>query len=62
MYVEASGRSNNEKAVMYSPFYQSLDNLCLGFFYHMYGRQIGTLNVFTKVGNTCTYMVNRKAY
>lgn len=50
LYVEASGRGNNERAVMYSPFYQSLDQLCLGFYYHMYGRQIGTLNVYTKVG------------
>lgn len=48
LYVEASGRGNNERAVMYSPFYQSLDQLCLGFYYHMYGRQIGTLNVYTK--------------
>lgn len=48
LFIEASGRLNNNKAVIYSPFYQSLRHLCVGFYYHMFGRQTGTLNVYTK--------------
>lgn len=49
LFIEASGKNSNQKAVIYSPFYQSLGHLCVGFYYHMFGRQTGTLNVYTKV-------------
>ncbi|XP_046603681.1 MAM and LDL-receptor class A domain-containing protein 2-like [Neodiprion virginianus] len=50
LYTEASGRTENHTARIVSPLYSS--NLteagCFSFWYHMYGRTIGTLNVFVK--------------
>lgn len=48
-YIESSYRSNGTKALLNSPIF--VKNLaapggCLQFYYHMYGEDIGTLNVY----------------
>ncbi|XP_013394481.1 uncharacterized protein LOC106161945 [Lingula anatina] len=48
MYVEASGRVKGDKARMTSTKYFANDHQCVQFHYHMYGRDMGTLNVYTK--------------
>ena len=47
MYIETSApRRPNDRARLTSPSYPAAtDNECLQFYYHMYGRNIGTLNV-----------------
>ncbi|XP_013393211.1 MAM and LDL-receptor class A domain-containing protein 1 [Lingula anatina] len=52
MYVEASSpRKNGDKAQLVSPVYSTTTQYqCLQFWYHMFGRNIGTLNVYLKVG------------
>ncbi|XP_013397767.1 MAM and LDL-receptor class A domain-containing protein 1-like [Lingula anatina] len=52
MYVEASSpRRNGDKAQLVSPVYSTTTQYqCLQFWYHMFGRNIGTLNVYLKVG------------
>ena len=49
MYIEASVKAPRQKAIMYSPKYRGFKELCVGFHYHMFGRHVGTLNVYTKV-------------
>ncbi|KAH3785222.1 hypothetical protein DPMN_163307 [Dreissena polymorpha] len=48
MYIEASGRSKGHAARMSSPRYRGLQPQCIEFYYHMYGRQTGTLTVYSK--------------
>ena len=47
MYIETSApRRPNDKARLTSPSYPAAtDSECLQFYYHMYGRHIGTLNI-----------------
>ncbi|KAL4232405.1 hypothetical protein ACF0H5_009973 [Mactra antiquata] len=49
MYIEASGQSKGNKARMKTPKYRGLNSQCIEFFYHMYGRNTGTLTVLSKV-------------
>lgn len=49
MFIEASSRGKGQNAILYSPKYRSLSEQCLEFHYHMYGRNVGTLNVYTRV-------------
>ncbi|XP_066300034.1 MAM and LDL-receptor class A domain-containing protein 1-like [Branchiostoma lanceolatum] len=51
MYTEASGKQQGDVARLVSPE-QTTDpsGQCLQFYYHIYGNQIGTLNVYTQVG------------
>ncbi|KAK2172569.1 hypothetical protein NP493_941g00005 [Ridgeia piscesae] len=49
MYVEATRTQRNPKALLTSPHFRGMDDQCVEFFYHMYGRHIGTLNVFSYV-------------
>lgn len=47
MYIESSSRSENDTARLISPVYNATQtDTCFQFFYHMYGRSIGTLRVY----------------
>ena len=48
MYVEVSGKKKGDKATLESPYYSRRRSQCLEFWYHMYGINVGTLNVYTK--------------
>ncbi|GFS00411.1 MAM domain-containing glycosylphosphatidylinositol anchor protein 1 [Elysia marginata] len=48
MYIEASAKGRGSNAILYSPLYRGMSEQCLEFFYHMYGRHIGTLNVYAQ--------------
>ena len=46
MYIETSSpRVKGDNAKLDSPLLQFSGNMCLKFYYHMYGATIGTLNV-----------------
>ena len=48
MYVEATGRSAGQKAQLLSAKYTptpGVSTFCYFFYYHMYGDQMGTLNI-----------------
>jgi len=46
MYIEtAYPREEGDKAILNSPKLQFSGSMCLKFYYHMYGSDIGTLNV-----------------
>lgn len=50
MYVEASGFTKGEKTSLSSNYYRSqTSSQCLTFWYHMRGKDIGTLNVYTGI-------------
>lgn len=58
MYIEATYPSEGDNAKLNSPKLHFSGNMCLVFFYHMYGASMGTLNViingnkvFTASGN-----------
>lgn len=49
MYIESSSRIENQTARLFSPLYRgNISDGCFVFFYHMYGRSIGTLNIYMK--------------
>lgn len=49
MYIESSSRNENDTARLISPVFDALDTeVCLEFFYHMFGATIGSLRVFVK--------------
>lgn len=54
MYIETSfPQQENDQARLISPEYTiTSGGSCLQFFYHMWGRSTGTLNVFLKEGTT----------
>lgn len=49
MHLEASAKGRGHTAVLKSPTYKSFTAQCVQFYYHMYGRHMGTLNVYTQV-------------
>ena len=49
MYIEASAKKPGMKATLLSPQYRGLRKQCAQFYYHMFGRTVGTLSVHTKV-------------
>ena len=52
MYIETSApRRQGDKARLISPIYQPTYGRCMTFFYHMHGRGMGTLNVYSKQQN-----------
>ena len=59
MYIETSSpRVSGDNAKLNSPSLKFSGNMCLGFFYHMYGSDIGSLKVsingkevFSRSGN-----------
>jgi hypothetical protein len=62
MYIEATYQSTGDNAKLQLAVPRGKSSSCLTFFYHMYGRSTGTLNVFngnvkifTKSGNQGNY-------
>ena len=51
MYIETSAGVANSKAHLESPVVTPTNPQCLRFWYHMYGANIGTLNVFVKTNS-----------
>ncbi|KAK7473655.1 hypothetical protein BaRGS_00035133, partial [Batillaria attramentaria] len=51
MYMEADNHTPNQKARLMSPAYPGSGTKCLEFWYNMYGRDMGILNVYIKNGN-----------
>jgi len=47
MYFDATQPARGTKARMLSARYYGYTDQCVQFFYHMHGRHIGTLNVYT---------------
>ncbi|XP_050391165.2 MAM and LDL-receptor class A domain-containing protein 2 [Patella vulgata] len=53
IYIEASNQVENDKARIESPeIIQSTSTQCLSFWYHMYGEDMGDLNVYIKTNQT----------
>ena len=48
MYIETSNAPPNTEAKMYSPWYYNYGQSCVQFFYHMFGAQIGELNILIR--------------
>ena len=49
MYIETSGSlAVGSNAFLISPWFARTSGSCLEFFYHMKGKTIGTLNVYTE--------------
>ena len=55
MYIETSSpRQRGDNAKLNSPKLQFAGNMCLTFYYHMYGADIATLNVTINGNNAFT--------
>lgn len=53
MYIESSKKQLNDKARLISPLLKkNSPDICVTFWYHMYGQTIGSLNVYAKVGRS----------
>ena len=53
MYTESSApRRRGQKARLIGPSQPPTTGSCLQFYYHMYGTTMGTLNVYTRTGNS----------
>ncbi|KOC65100.1 MAM domain-containing glycosylphosphatidylinositol anchor protein 1, partial [Habropoda laboriosa] len=50
LYIEASGRLENDTARIISPIYNAsyTESGCFSFWYHMYGATVGALNIYFK--------------
>ncbi len=53
MYIEATGQSPGDNAKLELAVPGNNSSACLKFYYHMYGWDMGTLNVFN--GNTTIF-------
>ncbi|KAF7253480.1 MAM domain-containing glycosylphosphatidylinositol anchor protein 1 [Varanus komodoensis] len=52
MFIEASApRVKDDKARLISPMYNMTARFCISFYYHMYGKHIGSLNLLVHVKN-----------
>ena len=49
LYIEASNRQAGDKARLQSGWFLHAPELCLQFWYHMYGEDIGSLNIYIGV-------------
>ncbi|XP_069133150.1 MAM and LDL-receptor class A domain-containing protein 1-like [Argopecten irradians] len=52
VFTESSNRRPNQKALLQSVQVQQTGPHCLSFWYHMYGSNIGTLNLYVQTGAT----------
>lgn len=53
MYIEASSpRTKGHKSWLQSKVYTPTLGRCLSFWYHMYGQDVGNLNILIKTSNT----------
>ena len=60
MIIDASYKNNGTQARLTSPTYTKLsDTGCLTFWYHMWGADMGTLNVAMKKGGEITYLFTK---
>ncbi|CAH0697607.1 unnamed protein product [Spodoptera exigua] len=59
MYIESTGRIENETARLLSPVYDAelAKNGCFIFYYHMYGRSMGGLRVYQKPDRVPMYQL-----
>ncbi|CAH1155518.1 unnamed protein product [Phaedon cochleariae] len=49
MYIESSSKNENDTARLLSPVYDKMDGeVCIEFFYHMFGSTIGSLRVYLR--------------
>ena len=46
MFIDSSKQTSNEVARFWSPSYPATTGQCIEIFYHMYGADIGTLNIY----------------
>ena len=54
LYIEASNRQNGDRARLRSDWFILTQELCLQFWYHMYGKDVGSLNVLIKIKDSET--------
>ncbi len=55
MYVESTRKLPGNKARLRSPRYQGYQAQCVEIYYHMYGQDVGTLNIYTVVSKYFTF-------
>ncbi|XP_022094256.1 MAM and LDL-receptor class A domain-containing protein 1-like isoform X2 [Acanthaster planci] len=57
LFIEASGRRQNDMARVATPVFPASTNVCLmRFWYHMRGKSVGTLQVYTKSASSDGHM------
>ncbi|CAC5426136.1 unnamed protein product [Mytilus coruscus] len=54
IYLEATAVQKGATSKLTSNTINTVDGVCLTFWYHMYGKSMGTLNVYTESGNITT--------
>ena len=54
LYVEASNRQGGDKARLQSGWFIQTQELCLQFWYHMHGEEIGSLNIYIQTRSSET--------
>ena len=52
LFIEASREKQGDKARLLSRYFKSMETVCLQFWYHMYGKDTGKLNVYVKTNQT----------
>jgi len=57
-YIETSGNVEGHNARLYSAWYDLNGFECVSFYVHMYGTQIGALNVYLEIGGNTTQLVS----
>ena len=61
MYIEATGQNPNDTAEIMSDSYPSaIAGHCFTLWYHMYGADVGTLNIFQVFGNNRYFLWGMK--
>jgi len=62
MYIEASGKKAGQKSRLVSPSLTMSGDTCVLFYYHMYGKSTGKLNVYAQVNITYLYVHSLDIY
>lgn len=60
IYIEASDRKPGEKAIIHSESIVGGQSVCVNFWYHMDGADIGSLNVYYKTSKDRVLIWQRK--